>query len=75
MSLDFSVFAVDPKPIPSTVPGFEQAVGAATWPPTTATLITDDDGALLVDCLITQQEAGSWPHGRDPAARSSGTCT
>ena len=25
MSLDFDVFAVDPKPIPSAVPGFEQA--------------------------------------------------
>ena len=62
MSLGFSVFAVDPKPIPSTVPGFEQAVGTATWPPTTSTLITDDDGALLIDCLITQQE------GRDLAA-------
>ena len=69
MSLDFSVFAVDPKPIPSTVPGFEQAVGAATWPPTTATLITDDDGALLVDCLITQQEGqelAAWARSRSP---------
>ena len=27
MSLDFDVFAVDPKPIPSAVPGFEDAVG------------------------------------------------
>ena len=29
MSLDFDVFVVDPKPIPSAVPGFEEAVGPA----------------------------------------------
>jgi glyoxylase-like metal-dependent hydrolase (beta-lactamase superfamily II) len=44
------------------VPGFEEAVGPATWPPSTATLISDDDGALLVDCLITE------PEGRELAA-------
>jgi len=44
MSLDFDVFVVDPKPIPSAVPGFEEAVGPATWPPSTSTLISDDDG-------------------------------
>jgi glyoxylase-like metal-dependent hydrolase (beta-lactamase superfamily II) len=57
MSLNFDVFVVDPKPIPSAVPGFEDAVGPATWPPSTSTLISDDDGALLVDCLITEREA------------------
>src|SRR5262249_20975620 len=57
MSLDFDVFVVDPKPIPGAVPGFEEAVGQATWPPSTSTLISDDGGALLVDCLITEQEA------------------
>jgi len=56
MSLDFDVFVVDPKPIPSAVPAFEQAAGPATWPPSTSTLISDDGGALLVDCLITEQE-------------------
>src|SRR3989440_12484971 len=56
MSLDFDVSVVDPKPIPSAVPGFEEAVGPATWPPSTSTLISDDGGALLVDCLITEQE-------------------
>src|ERR1700749_2239188 len=71
MSLGFDVFAVAPKPIPSAVPGFEQAVGPATWPPSTSTLISDDDGALLVDCLITQQEGrklAAWVKslGRDP---------
>ena len=69
MSLSFSVFAVDPKPIPSAVPGFEQAVGAATWPPSTSTLISDDDGALLVDCLITKQEGrelAAWARSRGP---------
>jgi glyoxylase-like metal-dependent hydrolase (beta-lactamase superfamily II) len=58
MGLAFDVFIVDPKPVPSAVPGFEQAAGQATWPPSTSTLISDDDGALLVDCLITEQEAG-----------------
>ena len=69
MSLSFSVFAVDPKPIPSAVPGFEPAVGAATWPPSTSTLISDDDGALLVDCLITKQEGrelAAWARSRVP---------
>jgi glyoxylase-like metal-dependent hydrolase (beta-lactamase superfamily II) len=61
MSLDYDVFVVDPKPIPSAVPGFDAAVGQATWPPSTSTLISDDGGALLVDCLITEQE------GRDLA--------
>lgn len=71
MSLDFDVFVVDPKPIPSAVPGFEEAVGPATWPPTTSTLISDDGGALLVDCLITEQEGrdlATWvtSHDREP---------
>jgi hypothetical protein len=71
MSLDFDVFVVDPKPIPSTVPGFEEAVGPATWPPSTATLISDDGGALLVDCLITVREGrqlAAWvkSRGREP---------
>jgi glyoxylase-like metal-dependent hydrolase (beta-lactamase superfamily II) len=71
MSLDFDVFIVDPKPIPSAVPGFEQAAGPATWPPSTSTLISDDDGALLVDCLITEQEGrqlAAWvkSRGADP---------
>lgn len=71
MSLDFDVFVVAPKPIPSAVPGFEEAVGPATWPPSTSTLISDDDGALLVDCLVTEQEGrelAAWvkSHGREP---------
>jgi glyoxylase-like metal-dependent hydrolase (beta-lactamase superfamily II) len=57
MSLDFHVFAVDAKPIPSSVPGFEEALGQATWPPSTSTLIRYDNGGLLVDCLITEEEA------------------
>jgi hypothetical protein len=68
MSLDFDVFVVDPKPIPSAVPGFEEAVGPATWPPTTSTLIMDDDGALLVDGLITEQEGrelATWVKSHD----------
>ncbi len=62
MSLSFDVFVVDPKPIPSAVPGFEDAMGQATWPPSTSTLLRDDGRGLLVDCLITEQE------GRDLAA-------
>jgi glyoxylase-like metal-dependent hydrolase (beta-lactamase superfamily II) len=57
MSLAFDVFTVDPRPIPSAVPGFEDAVGPATWPPSTSTLISDDGDALLVDCLIREQDA------------------
>src|SRR6266581_4155681 len=60
MSLVFDVFVVDPKPIPSQIPGFEDAVGPATWPPSTSTLIWDyAGGALLVDCLITTSEAAA----------------
>jgi glyoxylase-like metal-dependent hydrolase (beta-lactamase superfamily II) len=71
MSLDYDVFVVDPKPIPSAVPGFDEAVGPATWPPSTSTLISDDDSALLIDCLITEPEArklAAWirSHDRDP---------
>lgn len=68
MSLDFDVFVVDPKPIPSAVPGFEEVVGPATWPPSTSTLISDDDGAVLVDGLITVREArelAAWVKSRD----------
>ncbi|MEU2618576.1 MBL fold metallo-hydrolase [Streptomyces sp. NPDC007157] len=71
MSLDFDVFVVGPKPIPSAVPGFEEAVGPATWPPSTSTLIGDDEGTLLVDCLITVREGrelAEWvrSHDREP---------
>lgn len=60
MSLHYEVFQVDPKPIPSQVPGFEDAVGQATWPPSTSTLLWDDSGrALLVDCLVTTGEAAA----------------
>ncbi|MFE4965753.1 MBL fold metallo-hydrolase [Streptomyces sp. NPDC056660] len=68
MSLDFDVFVVGPKPIPSAVPGFEEAVGPATWPPSTSTLISDDEGALLVDCLITLREGrelAEWVRSHD----------
>jgi glyoxylase-like metal-dependent hydrolase (beta-lactamase superfamily II) len=70
MRLDFDVFVVDPKPIPSSVPGFEQAIGQATWPPSTSTLIRDDEGALLIDCLITEQEGrqlAAWVKSHDVA--------
>src|ERR1700729_975624 len=72
MSLDFDVFVVDPKPVPGAVPGFEEAVGPATWPPSTSTLISDDSGALLVDCLITEQEGrelAAWVKSHDRELR------
>src|SRR5258707_11445151 len=70
MSLDFDVFVVGPKPIPSAVPGFDEAVGPATWPPSTSTLISDDGGALLVDCLITVEEGrGLAALGTSPACQ------
>jgi len=42
-----------------------------TWPPSTSTLISDDEGALLVDCLITESEGrdlAAWvaAHGTEP---------
>ena len=47
-----------PEADPSQIPGFEDAVGQATRPPSTSTLIWGDDGGgLLVDCLITTTEA------------------
>src|ERR1700678_1537450 len=70
MSLEFDVFVVDPKPIPSAVPGFEQAVGQATWPPSTSTLISGDGGAVLIDCLITVREGrelAAWVSSHDVA--------
>jgi glyoxylase-like metal-dependent hydrolase (beta-lactamase superfamily II) len=71
MSLTYDVFVVDAKPVPSAVPGFEDAVGQATWPPSTSTLISDDGRALLVDCLITEQQGrdlATWveSHGTEP---------
>jgi len=75
MSLDFDVFVVAPKPIPSAVPGFEEAVGQATWPPSTSTLISDDRGALLVDCLITEQEGRELAAWVKSTTATSGTCT
>jgi len=58
VSLHYDVFNVAVKPIPSQIPGFEESVGPATWPPSTSTLIWDDDGGcVLVDCLITTTEA------------------
>jgi glyoxylase-like metal-dependent hydrolase (beta-lactamase superfamily II) len=68
MALSYDVFQVLPKPIPSKVPGFEAEVGQATWPPSTATFIWDQDGGLLVDALITRSEAdllAKWVAGHD----------
>ena len=68
MSLAFDVFVVAPKPIPSAIPGFEEA----TWPPSTSTLIRDGGGSVLIDCLITEpegRELAAWvkSHGCEPS--------
>ena len=57
VALSFDVFQVVPRPVPSAVPGFEEAVGAATWPPSTSTYIWGDGGGLLVDALIRVEDA------------------
>jgi glyoxylase-like metal-dependent hydrolase (beta-lactamase superfamily II) len=57
VALSYDFFQVEPKPIPSQIPGFVTDVGQATWPPSTATLIWDDTDALLVDALITRTES------------------
>jgi glyoxylase-like metal-dependent hydrolase (beta-lactamase superfamily II) len=57
VALSYDVFQVPPKPIPSRVPGFEDQVGQATWPPSTATFIWNEDGGLLIDALITRAES------------------
>lgn len=57
MTISYDVFQVGPKPIPSQVPGFEEKVGTATWPPSTATYIYSDGDGLLVDALVTEEEA------------------
>ena len=56
-ALDADVYLADPKPIPSQVPPFDATGQQATWPPTTATLVHGEHDALLVDTLITVDEA------------------
>jgi hypothetical protein len=63
MSLDFDVFVVGPKPIPSAVPGFEEAVDPATWPPSTSTMISDDGGACWSTASSLNRRGGSWLNG------------
>ncbi len=50
------------KPIPATAPGWDPS-RQATWPATTATLITGPGDAVLVDALMTTREGealASW---------------
>jgi hypothetical protein len=47
-----SVICIAGPASPERGAGFEDAVGPATWPPSTSTLINDDGDAPLVDCLI-----------------------
>jgi glyoxylase-like metal-dependent hydrolase (beta-lactamase superfamily II) len=60
--MHIDIFNVPAKPIPSQVPAFSEAMGQATWPPSTATLISGDTESLLVDALMTTAE------GRELAA-------
>lgn len=48
------VFNSGYKPIPGG-PGWDDSI-PATWPATTATLISGDRGAILVDALVTEDE-------------------
>ena len=54
--MHIDIFSVAAKPIPSQVPAFTEAGGQATWPPSTATLISGDTESLLVDALMTEAE-------------------
>ena len=52
--MQIDILNVAAKPIPSQVPAFTEAGGQATWPSSTATLISGDTEALLVDAPMTQ---------------------
>ena len=54
--LSIDVFTSDYKPIAAPGPGWDPA-RQATWPATTATLISGKTDAVLVDALITAAEA------------------
>ena len=55
--LEIRVFLSPAKPIPSQVPAFDLTGLAATWPPTTSTLISSGSESLLVDALMTKEES------------------
>jgi glyoxylase-like metal-dependent hydrolase (beta-lactamase superfamily II) len=72
-ALGVDVFVAGPKPIPSQVPPFDATGQRATWPPTTSTLVHGEHDALLVDTLITVEEArklAAWVRARGKNLRA-----
>jgi glyoxylase-like metal-dependent hydrolase (beta-lactamase superfamily II) len=72
-TLGVDVFVADPKPVPSQVPPFDATGQQATWPPTTSTLVHGEHDALLVDTLITVEEAqklAAWVRARGKNLRA-----
>jgi glyoxylase-like metal-dependent hydrolase (beta-lactamase superfamily II) len=64
--LSLDVYISGYKPIPSLVPDWPES-WQATWPATTATLISGDEGGVLVDSLLTMKEShelAGWLRGR-----------
>jgi glyoxylase-like metal-dependent hydrolase (beta-lactamase superfamily II) len=55
-TLKVSVFIGEYKPIPSQVPSWPTS-RQATWPATTATLVSGDKDAILIDALMTIEES------------------
>jgi glyoxylase-like metal-dependent hydrolase (beta-lactamase superfamily II) len=54
-TVSIEVFVSSYKPIPASVPGWDQS-RQATWPATTSTLISAGQAAILVDALMTTTE-------------------
>ena len=64
--LSLDVYISGYKPIPSLVPDWPES-WQATWPATTATLISGDEDGFSVDSLLTMKEShqlASWLQGR-----------
>ena len=64
-SFSLATYLSSYKPIPSSVPDWDEHQ-QATWPATTATLITAGQEAVLVDALMTVTEGeqlASWISG------------
>ena len=53
--MDVTTYLSPAKPIPATVPGWDEQ-RTATWPPSTATLIAAGGRGVLVDALMTLEE-------------------
>ena len=71
-SLQVSTYLSGYKPIPNSLPDWEPG-RQATWPATTATLISVDGQAVLIDSLMTITEGAE--HGRWIARSDVGELT